>query len=281
MPVYPFNIHLGPLTVTGYGLMMMVAFLVAGWLISLELVRRRLNTHYASDIVIAALVGGVVGAKVWYTVLTGDPAALFSRGGLVWYGGFLGGVVFVLANGWRLKVPARWTIQLCAPALAAGYAIGRVGCFLVGDDYGGPTTLPWAVSFPEGLPPSTAANLAGFRVALPPGTDPSTLMAVHPTQLYETLIMLVGFMLLWQWRKRAWGTGALLGVYLMMAGVERFFVEIFRAKDDRFLAGFTVAQLTSVLLVLAGTALFLRLKGAGETPPGQYLSLTPAPTVKK
>lgn len=280
MPIYPFNIHLGPLVVTGYGLMMMVSFLMAGWLISLELERRKLNAHYASDIVIAALLGGIVGAKVWYTVLTGDPGALFSRGGLVWYGGFLGGVVFVLANGWRLKVPARWTIQLCAPALAAGYAIGRVGCFLVGDDYGGPTTLPWAVSFPEGLPPTTAANLADFGVPIPPGTDPSTLMSVHPTQLYETLLMFVGFTLLWQWRKKEWGTGALLGVYLMMAGVERFFVEFFRAKDDRFLSGFTVAQLTSVLLVVAGAALFSRLKGAGMVAPGEYLSLTPTNSVK-
>jgi len=281
MPVYPFNIELGPFTVTGYGLMMMVSFLLGGWLISLELERRRLNTHYASDIVIAALVGGIVGAKLWYTALTGDPGALFSRGGLVWYGGFFGGFVAVLANGWRLKVPVRWTIQLCAPALAAAYAVGRIGCFLVGDDYGAPTSLPWAVSFPEGLPPSTAANLAAFHVALPPGTDPSTLLAVHPTQLYETAMMFLAFMVLWTWRRKEWGTGALLGVYLMMAGVERFLVEIFRAKDDRFFGGFTLAQLTSVALVAGGAALFLRLKGARQVPAGEYLSLTPTDTVKK
>lgn len=281
MPVYPFNIHLGPFTVTGYGLMMMVSFLLGGWLISLELERRRLNAHYASDIVIAALAGGIVGAKLWYTALTGDPGALFSRGGLVWYGGFFGGFVAVLANGWRLKVPVRWTIQLCAPALAAAYAVGRIGCLLVGDDYGAPTTLPWAVSFPEGMPPSTAANLAGFGVALPPGTDPSTLLAVHPTQLYETGLMFLAFMLLWTWRRKAWGTGALLGVYLVMAGIERFIVEFFRAKDDRFFGGFTLAQLTSVALVVGGAALFLRLRTAGATPPGEYLSLTHAEGVKR
>ncbi len=189
MPVYPFNIQLGPLQVTGYGIMMMVGFLVGGWLIALELERRRLNRDYASDIVFAALIGGVIGAKLWYVVLTKDPGALFSRGGLVWYGGFLGGVVAVLANGWRLGVPARWTIQITAPALAAAYAIGRVGCFLVGDDYGGPTDLPWGVAFPQGLPPSTAGNLAAFGVSVPAGVDPSTVLAVHPTQLYETLLM--------------------------------------------------------------------------------------------
>lgn len=266
MPVYPFNIHLGPFTVTGYGLMMMVSFLLGGWLISLELERRRLNAHYASDIVIAALVGGIVGAKLWYTALTGDPGALFSRGGLVWYGGFFGGFVAVLANGWRLKVPVRWTIQLCAPALAAAYAVGRIGCLLVGDDYGAPTTLPWAVSFPEGMPPSTAANLAGFGVALPPGTDPSTLLAVHPTQLYETGLMFLAFMLLWTWRRKAWGTGALLGVYLVMAGIERFIVEFFRAKDDRFFGTFTLAQLISLLVIAVGAALMARAVRAERAP---------------
>ncbi len=278
MPVYPFNIQLGPLEVTGYGIMMMAAFLMGGWLIALELERRSLNKEYSSDIIIAALIGGILGARLWYMALHGGT--LFSRGGLVWYGGFLGGVTAVLINGWRLKVPVRWTMQIMAPALAAAYALGRVGCFLVGDDYGRPTTLPWAVAFPEGLPPTTAGNLAAFGVALPPGTDPSTLLAVHPTQLYEVTLMFLAFTMLWKLRKMDWGTGALFGIYLMMAGVERFLVEVVRAKDDRFFAGFTAAQLTSVVLLLVGIAVFTRLRGAGEAPAGEYLSLTPTPTVK-
>ncbi len=280
MPVYPFNINLGPLEITGYGIMMMVGFLAGGWLIGIELERRGLNRNYSSDIVMAALVGGVIGAKLWYVALTQDPGALFSRGGLVWYGGFLGGVAAVLANGWRLGVPARWTLQLTAPALAAAYAIGRVGCFLVGDDYGGPTDLPWAIAFPEGLPPSTAGNLAAFGVSVPAGLDPSTLLAVHPTQLYETALMLLAFMVLWKLRTIGWGTGALLGLYLMMAGVERFFIEILRAKDDRFFGGFTVAQVTSVAIVLVGAMVFARLSRAGEAPAGEYLSMTQSKTVK-
>ncbi|HET9294577.1 MAG TPA: prolipoprotein diacylglyceryl transferase [Gemmatimonadales bacterium] len=276
MTVYPFNIHLGPIEITGYGIMMMVGFLVGGWLIGLELKRRRLNQEYAADIVIAALIGGVLGAKLWYVALTRDPGALLSRGGLVWYGGFVGGAAAVLINGWRLKVPARWTMHVTAPALAAAYALGRVGCFLVGDDYGRPTDLPWGVAFPRGLPPSTAANLTGFRVAIPEGTDPSTVLAVHPTQLYEVTIMLLVFALLWTLRTRERGTGWLFGVYLMLAGLERFFVEIFRAKDDRFLGGFTIAQLTSVLLVGIGSYLCLRWRHDPQLPPGAYLA-----TVKK
>lgn len=280
MPIYPFNIHLGPVEVTGYGIMMMVGFLMGGWLIALELGRRGLNRDYSSDIVIAALIGGIVGAKLWYVVLTKDPGALFSRGGLVWYGGFLGGVVAVLLNGWRLGVPARWTVQIMAPALAAAYALGRIGCFLVGDDYGRPTDLPWAVSFPEGLPPTTAGNLAAFGVQLPPGTDPSTLLAVHPTQLYEVGLMFLAFAILWRLRLKEWGTGALFGIYLVMAGAERFLVEILRAKDDRFFSGFTAAQLTSVALVLTGVGLYARWRTSAPVPSGEYLSLTPTPTVK-
>ncbi|HEX5004701.1 MAG TPA: prolipoprotein diacylglyceryl transferase [Gemmatimonadales bacterium] len=280
MPVYPFNIHLGPMQVTGYGLMMMVAFLTGGWLIALELQRRHLNREYSSDIVIAALIGGILGAKIWYAVLKGDAGALFSLGGLVWYGGFLGGVTAVLINGWRLRVPPRWTMQVMAPALAAAYALGRIGCFLVGDDYGRPTDLPWALSFPQGLPPTTAGNLAGFGVPFHPGTDPSTVLAVHPTQLYETILMFFAFTILWKLRTKAWGTGAIFGVYLVMAGVERFFVEILRAKDDRFFGGFTAAQLTSVALVAVGMIVFARLKDAGVAPTGVYLSNTPAETVK-
>jgi len=276
MTVYPFNIHLGPIEITGYGIMMMVGFLMGGWLIGLELKRRGLNQDYAADFIIAALIGGVLGAKLWYVALTQDAGALLSRGGLVWYGGFIGGALAVVFNGWRLKVPARWTMQVAAPALAAGYALGRVGCFLVGDDYGRPTDLPWGVAFPRGLPPSTAANLADFRVAIPEGTDPSTVLAVHPTQLYEVTIMLVVFALLWSLRSRERGTGWLFAVYLMLAGLERFFVEIFRAKDDRFLAGFTIAQLTSVVLIGIGAYLYLRWRDDRQLAPGAYLS-----TVKK
>ena len=83
MTVYPFIIHLGPLEITGYGIMLMVAFLMGGWLIALELRRRGLAEDYAADIVAGAVIGGIIGAKLWYVALTGDPRTLLSRGGLV------------------------------------------------------------------------------------------------------------------------------------------------------------------------------------------------------
>ena len=270
--VYPFVIHLGPLEVTGYGIMMMVGFLAGGWLAGLELKRRGLREEYSADMVVAAVVGGVIGAKLWYVVLTQDLDALFSRGGMVWYGGFIGGALAVILNGWRLRVPLRWTMQIGAPALAAAYALGRIGCFLVNDDYGRPTDLPWGMKFPQGYPASTAANLREFGIDVPAGIDPTTVMAVHPTQLYETAIMLVAFFFLWKWRKLDRPVGWLFGAYLVWAGVERFVIEIFRAKDDRFFGPFTIAQLTSVVLVLIGIALVAKWRSGPSPAPGPYLS---------
>jgi len=271
MTVYPLIIHLGPLEITGYGLMLMVAFLMGGWLIARQLRENNLREDYAADIVAAAVIGGIIGAKLWYVALTRDPGALFSRGGLVWYGGFIGGAAAVVLNGWRLRVPLRWTMQLAAPALAAAYALGRVGCFLVNDDYGRPTSLPWGVKFPNGSPPSTVANLQGFGIRSSPGTDPSTVLTVHPTQLYEVASMLIVFAILWVLRRRGKPVGWLFGVYLVFAGIERFLVEILRAKDDRLLGPFTVAQLTSVILILIGGVLMALWRNSPSPLPGTYL----------
>lgn len=255
MTVYPFILHLGPLELTGYGLMMMVAFLMAGWAIQLDLRARGLDEDYAADIVIAGVIGGLVGAKLWYVFLTGETDALFRRGGFVWYGGFLGAVIAILLNGWRRRVPPRFTMEICAAPLALGYALGRVGCFLVGDDYGIPSSLPWAMKFPAGLPPTTVANLQAMHVNFPVGTDPMQVVAVHPTQIYETIAMLLVFW--WLWRRRGHGhaTGWLLACYLVLGGMERFLVEFVRAKDDRLLGPLTLAQGFSLLLVIAGGVL--------------------------
>ena len=266
---YPLELHVSTFTITGFGIVMMLTFLMGGWILDRELRRLKFNTEYAGDMIFAAVIGGIVGAKLWFVVLNGGP--LFARSGLVWYGGFFGGSLAVILNGWRRRVPMRWTAQLVAPVLAAGYALGRVGCFLVGDDYGGPTSLPWGVRFPMGSPPSTAENLRLFHVHVADSVAPNTVMAVHPTQLFEVLIMLVVFALLWRWRTALRGTGWLFGAYLIFAGIERFFVEILRAKDDRLLGTFTVAQVASITIVLVGTALVARLSPMPVIAPGPWL----------
>ena len=269
--VYPLKIQIGPVEITGFGLMMMASFVVGGWLVAQELKRRRLNDDFAGDIIMGAVVGGIVGAKLWFVALHGTDA-LFSRGGLVWYGGFFGGCLGVILMSLRRQVPIRFTAHLVAPALPAAYAVGRVGCFMVGDDYGFPTIVPWAVEFPQGLPPTTAASLAEFGFRIPDGVSPTDVLAVHPTMLYETLIMTVVFMVMWKLRRKPLGTGWLFGLYLALAGAERFFVEFFRAKDDRLLGSFTVAQATSAVIILIGIVVMARLAKAGEAAPGPYLT---------
>jgi phosphatidylglycerol:prolipoprotein diacylglycerol transferase len=269
--VYPLEFMLGPLKVTGFGLTMALAFMVGAWLMERECRRLGYATDFVSDVVMGAVVGGIVGAKLWYVGLYGVEA-LWSRSGLVFYGGFLGGVLGVIAVAWIKRVPLRWTMHLVAPALAAAYAVGRVGCFVVGDDYGRPTSLPWAVAFPEGSPASLAGVMQRqFGTPFAAGTDPGSLVAVHPTQLYEVTLMLLAFALLWRWRRSAGGTGWLFGAYLVLAGTERFAVEFLRAKDDRFLGPLTLAQATGIASILIGCVVWRHLRSAGPADPGPYL----------
>lgn len=266
MPLYPLKFNLGPLQITGFGLMMMAAFLIAGWVMERDLRSRKLAPDYAWSIVVAGAVGGILGAKLWYFGLHQSWSALLSRGGLVWYGGFLGGVAAVIITGLRHKIPTGFTADLVAPALAIGYAIGRVGCFLIQDDYGRPTDLPWAVKFLDASPPSTAQNLAAAGVPVPADANPFDILAVHPTQLYETAAMLLVFAVIWRMRARPRGPGWLFGLYLAFAGLERFLVEFLRAKDDRLLGPFTLAQAMSVLVVSVGLMMLVRLREPDPAP---------------
>jgi phosphatidylglycerol:prolipoprotein diacylglycerol transferase len=159
-------------------------------------------------VVLAALVGTLVGAKLYYTALTGDLSALWSRGGFVFWGGFMGSVLccFLLIR-YRKLVFARYA-DVAGIAIAAGYAVGRTGCWAVGDDYGRPWDGPLAVTFPNGAPPTTAANLTEiFGARLPAGTAPDALVAVHPSQLYETAMGLAMFAVLWRLRSHRHAEG--------------------------------------------------------------------------
>jgi phosphatidylglycerol---prolipoprotein diacylglyceryl transferase len=275
--MYPVLFRIGDFAITSFGVMMALSFLVGGWLLAKELRRKGDDPDLAWEIVWYAAIGGVVGARLYYLILTwpqttADPwGAITSRGGLVWYGGFIGAAALIY---WRLrkaKLPIPRVADAVAPALAVAYAIGRLGCFLVGDDYGRPSDVPWAIAFPNGAPPSTAENLREqFGVAVPPGVPGDTVLAVHPTQLYEIAMSLIIFAIIWRLRERIVPAGALFSIYIALAGVERFIVEIFRAKDDRFFGGLTVAQLISLALVaagIAGTVYLLRRGGGSPAAP--------------
>ena len=260
MTVYPLLIHVGRFTLTGYGIMMMLGFLVAGWIYARELQRRSLEPAIAWDTVVLAVVGGLIGSKLYFAISVGRIGALFARGGLVWYGGLAGGTAAVLAYMWLKKLPVRVLLDAVSPSLVVGYLLGRVGCFMVNDDYGLPSRLPWAMAFPQGSPPTTAPILASqFHATIPAGVMPDQVLTVHPTQLYEIALSFLVFWLLWRWRNHRHAAGWLFGLYLVLSSVERIIAEIFRAKDDRILGAVTVAQLFSLALVLLGALLMRRL----------------------
>ena len=254
--------HIGAFSISPFGVMLVFAFLAS--YLQLRWGMKRLgigDEEDASALVFAAGVGGILGAKIYYALLNMDWRLLFDRSGLVWYGGFILGALSVFWMMRRRRLPGWPMADVAAPALAIGYAVGRIGCFLVGDDYGRPTDLPWGVAFPVGLPETTAGNLRDlFGVQIPESIPDSTLMRVHPTQLYETAMALAiwGFAL-WLFKRRVQpGTVAL--TVLALLAVERFLVELVRAKDDRFFAGFTLAQVISiaVLLIVLGFGWYRR-----------------------
>ncbi len=259
----------GPVSISPFGGLMVVAFLLS-WM-QLRWGVRQLEVgdeEDASAMLLAAGIGGIVGAKIYYAILYGDPGSLIERSGLVWYGGLALGAASVIWTARRRRLPLGAVADAAAPTVALGYAIGRIGCFLVGDDYGVPTNLPWGVAFRYGLPgPTTAGFLRReYGAPVPPEVPADELLRVHPTQLYETAACLAIWALGVWWLRRWGGRGTVaIGVFSLMA-VERFLVEFVRAKDDRLLGSFTVAQLLSVAVVLVLLAIWWLLRGRARAP---------------
>ncbi|MEL7061538.1 MAG: prolipoprotein diacylglyceryl transferase family protein, partial [Acidobacteriota bacterium] len=250
-----------------FGLMLVLALLGGYWQLRSELLRRGLgDDEDASAITFACGLIGILGGKIYYAILVGDWGAVFDRAGIVWYGCLIAGAAAFIITVHQRGLPLRPTLDAAAPALPLGYAIGRIGCLLVGDDYGVPSGVPWAMTFEQGLPPTTAGNLRDyFGVDVPASIPDSQLLAVHPTQIYMSLASFVIWGLArWLGRRADLRPGRLLLAVLAMMSVERFLVEFLRAKDDRFFGLFTVAQLLSVVIVLAVVTIFWRWRGASE-----------------
>jgi len=251
---HPFAYRLGPLQITGFGIAILLCFVVAQVVAQRELVRRGHDPEPMSDMIFAALVGGLLGAKLYYVVVLGHWDSMFDRGGFVYWGGFIGGALAVIAVVLHKRAGVWKMADVAAPALAGAYAIGRTGCWAIGDDYGRPWNGFLAVAFPDGAPPSTAAIMAhDFGVVLPPGTNPATVLSVYPTQLLEVVLGLAMFAVLWRLRDHRHAEGWLFGVYLVLSGLERFLIEFLRAKDDRFVAGLTYAQVIALGIMVLGT----------------------------
>ncbi|MEO7457540.1 MAG: prolipoprotein diacylglyceryl transferase [Gemmatimonadaceae bacterium] len=262
---HPFNFNVGPLKLTGFGIAMMLAFGIAHWVSQQVMEQRGDDSDIMNDVTFAALVGTIIGAKVYYAINMGAVSALWGRAGFVFWGGFIGAVLLCAAViRWRKQSFLR-VADCTAVGIAAGYAIGRTGCWAVGDDYGRVWNGPLAVAFPEGLPQSTAAVMnSEYHANLPASIAPGTVMSVYPTQLLEVLLGFVMFVILWRLRKHTHKTGWLFGVYCLLAGIERFIVEFFRAKSD-MVGPLTSAQLVALLVTLAGVLLVTMRRGNSPT----------------
>ena len=245
------ELHIGPLTLQTFGLCLGLAFVVCGILTARYLKEIGKPVDWAYEFIFAALVGGIAGARLWWVAEHWSQAkgdligSLFSGSGLVFHGGALGGAIAVLGWSWHRGWMDGRTFDQAAAPLAAGYAIGRIGCQLAGDgDYGIPWNGPWAMAYPHGTVPTT--------------------VPVHPTPVYETIVM--GLVCVWLWRHRhSFRPGTLFALWAVLAGVERFLVEFIR-RNHEVLAGLTQPQLISVAMVLAGGAWIALHRGPAPAP---------------
>ncbi len=259
---------LGGEPITSFGVMMLLSFLTGGYLLRAELGRLGEDPEKAWDLVFMAVIGGILGAKGYYILLNYERLAvdasglIFSRGGLVWYGGFLLATVLVIWEIRRRELPLAKTADAAAPALALAYAVGRVGCFLVGDDWGRPTDSWVGIAFPQGAPPTRVDIIEQeFGITVDPALveQYGQIVPVHPTQLYEVGLSTLIFFFLWRIRRTTRPEGKLFMMWLALAGLERLLVEFLRAKDDRFFGVLTLAQVISLGIVAVGVIGVARL----------------------
>jgi phosphatidylglycerol---prolipoprotein diacylglyceryl transferase len=272
----PVLFHLGPLTVYSYGLMMALGFLAADYVIRLECIRRGYDPEYSSSIVITAAIAGLVGSRIYAvlddlpTYLADPKSIIFSGSGFVFYGGLIGGLIgaYLVSRWYRIGFGS--TADMCGPALAIGQAIGRQGCQLSGDgDWGLPSNLPWAMSYPRaivGWSPETVLKLGDHYQLVPACSNLADCLnvRVHPAPVYETILYVGVFVILWSLRKTSYPPGRLFYWYLLLAGSARFLVEFVRVNPRVFYM-FSEAQLIAFgMMVVGGAMLLITQKRAAE-----------------
>ena len=253
-------LHIGPIAIPTFGLMVAAAMIVAYYVLRADMARRQIadkNSATAEIFIVVPALAGIAGAKLYHVLET--PRELFahpgemllSRYGLAWFGGLIGGFTAWVLLARAQKVPLLESLDAGSAAAALGYGVGRIGCLLSGDgDYGVPTSLPWGMSFPNGLVPTSER--------------------VHPTPIYEFIVGCAIAWVLWKLgaaqvaaraSQRAGFTprwcrpGNVFATYLLLTGSTRFMVEFIRINPRSFF-GLSNAQVASAASVVAGTTLW-------------------------
>lgn len=236
--MYPTLVKFGSVSISSFSVMVLISFFVAYFLCERDLIKKGEDRLLADVLMIASVVGGLGGAKILFIFqnatfeeVFNDPMRYLSSG-YTFLGGFIGAIFCIYIVSLYKKISFWHLTDLCAAPLIIAYAIGRIGCFLVGDDYGVPTDLPWAVAFPKGAPP--------------------TIQEVHPTQIYDSIFMFIFFYVLWKLKDRKNPVGWLTSITIIVLGVERFLVEFLRNTTPSFIDGLSQAQLISLGLAFIG-----------------------------
>ena len=270
--MYPRLFTIGPLTIYSYGLMLGIGFILASYLLTKELQRKQVGFDSSLDdpkkgaamlgstLTLLAVIFGIAGSKILYLIenwkyFVRDPLGMaFSPGGLTWYGGFILATLAILIYTRRKRISFLMTADAVAPGLMLGYGVARIGCHLAGDgDYGMPTTLPWGTIYSNGTYPPSLAFKDFPEIVQKYGVNgvvPDSI-PVHPAPVYEFIIAIILFSLLWRLRKNHYPTGTMFMFYLMLSGIARFFVEFIRL-NPRLLFGVSEAQLIAVIMIAAG-----------------------------
>jgi phosphatidylglycerol---prolipoprotein diacylglyceryl transferase len=286
--MYPVLFHIGPITLYSFGLMMAVAFLTANYFFTKELARRGLDIKLAGQITIIALIGGIAGSKLFSVLenwqdFTHDPMGqLFSPAGLTFYGGFIVATVWIYVYVKRKRLNFKLFADILAPTVLLAYGIGRIGCQLAGDgDYGIPSNLPWAMSYPQGTAKPSVTLIDYYKIhpieraqvhydsltSITVGRDQlgqrisafDEIVKVHPAPVYETLFCVLAFVIIWNMRKRFDDQiGGVFAITLIVMGAERLAIEFIRINPLYW--GLSMAQWISIAMIVVGTAMLLRPK---------------------
>lgn len=255
--MYPKIVDIGPVTIHSYGLLLALAFIAGIWLASYLARKDGLDPDSIWNMGLIIIFSALVGAKILlflsdFSYYSQNPREIFSLSTLRSTGVYYGGLLLALAaSAWYLKrssLPAWKVADLCAPGIALGQAIGRLGCLSAGCCYGKPTSLPWGITFTN--------RYAFDNVGVPLNTP------LHPTQVYESIGTLLLFVyLMWRMSRRHF-TGQIILEYLVLYASLRFAIEFFRDDDRGFILGgmLSTSQFIGVLTVLGAIAVFFVLK---------------------
>ena len=280
----PVLFEIGPLRINSFGLMLGIGFILGSYILSLEFRRQKIDPNLASNITILAVIFGILGAKLlhvvehtfeyWGTPYLDIAGQLFSFSGLTWYGGLVLGMVAITVYVQRKRIPFLKVWDGLGVALILAYGVARIGCHLAGDgDYGIPTRLPWGTIYANGTAKPTSMLKEYFEThpaeraawsydslrIIPSRIDRlgypvdrfDEVTPLHPTPIYETLLGIIGFIIMLRLRKNDYPNGKMFMIYLMLASTFRFIVEFLRLQP-KLLFGLSEAQLVAIVLFVGG-----------------------------